>query len=290
MVAGIIAAIFTGIDDAIDTLNENTRLNIQKAASDPCYAEVEMRGFFTEVMDPKISNIQVRINDLARDSRAAVRLSIQRWGRPDTSYSRSDRFADYLIENGAIPIDGVVAAGAALSGSPMGAAIAHGSYALFVDQSMPGGDGRNPPSGTNGGFRLGPGAYLYPNVAGELRGSKVRRLYFDWLRQQKARVVPADAPEWRDSLARLVGVSRDDWTIWRPGDPIAPTSRLGDLLRRREEARILERQFRAECRVQRAHARAYTDREQMIGGIQRLTPIAAVVVGGAVALLFVGRR
>ena len=291
---GIIEEIFEGVDLAIAGLNEETRTNIQEAAADPCYAQIEMRNYLQDIFADRIQTARARVLRLADDGHAAVRLSIKKWGRIDTAYIRSRRFTDYLINNAYVTQDAIMGLGALLGGGPWGAAIAAGAYAEVL-QSRLVGDGETPPSGNNEGHRLGPGAYLYPDALdGRLQGSRVRRAYFDWIDLQRARVAPANAADWRDALRRLTGSPLNDWREWAPGVPYAEGSKMWSLEQREDSAEAYQSEFRRACLRKRAWERGLISDAAATGSraalLQSATPVLAVLAGAWLGLAFIRSR
>ena len=111
-----------------------------------------------------------------------------------------------------------------------------------------GGYGGGRPSGSNTGFKLSPGAYLYAGSGatpfddfeyGKLRGSRVRRLYDRWLTMVKRDAFPTiPGPAARPMLAALVGQTGGSYPFFEDGDRESRTSKLRYI---REQIAGLER-------------------------------------------------
>ena len=264
-----VSAIIGAINGAIDGWYDREMQRRYVTAHDPCYARQEFTEYRMNVLGPAIRDALMAAQLVSDDGQRAINMSIHKWGRPDTAYIRSMRFTDYLQENGVVLDNMSILLGLAVGG-PVGAIIAAATFSETLDERLSA-NGHQAPSGSNRGYKVGPGVYLYdPSGAGKhalygrLQGSEVRRAYWSWKTLQRLRVAPVDHNEWRDKLIRLVGRSRDDWTIWREGDPWTEGSKMGALMRMQEIVESEEARVEQLCIEENARADRIED--LIVGG------------------------
>ena len=294
----MIGDIFDGVSQAIEDINEQSRENIRVAAQDPCYAEIELVAFRRNVIDPAVNNALSNVNSAAGAGRQAVYNAKAQWGRAGRGAGYLDGsvtpFAEGLIDSGVIPRNKINLIGW-LFGSFVGLAIADQGAQGWVDDHLP--PSGSAPSNKNRGLRVAPGAYLYagPNRSdpynaehGVWTGSRVRAAYNGWLEDVRRNAAPAGHNAWRDALRELVGEHRDDWTVWREGDPVAPGSRLGFLLQRRQEVTDQAYEYADLCALQREREHGVVENVLETARLQALAPYVA---GSLLALAWIlGRK
>jgi len=295
----MISSIFAGVSQAIEDINGQSRENIRVAAEDPCYAEIELVAWRRNALDVAVNNTISSVNGAARAGRESVISAKLNWGRGGQHAGYLDAsvtpFAEWLIDAGIIPYSAIVGFGALWGGGPLSALAAGLAAESWVQDRLP--PQGQAPSRKNRGVKLAPGAYLYAGpgrtdayhaINGTWTGSRVRRSYESWLDHIRDRAVPAGYNRWRNALVRLVGRSRDDWTVWREGDPIHPLSRIGFLLQRRNEVGDQAAEYARLCAIKRDQANtAITTTLET----ERLKALAPYAVGGVLALAWaIGKR
>ena len=290
--------LFNGIDGAIENANDIQMSKETARGNDPCHLQYAITEALEVTHRPVLRNAYEAVNILSLELRRAVRDAIDRNGRPGGGYGGVTPFGEYLLETGTVDVTKAEAAAVALGGGPFtpGAGIAltilHTSVLLNMNSRL--GAGR--PSGSNTGFKLSPGAYLYAGSGstpfenfeyGKLRGSRVRRLYDRWVTMVRRDAFPTiPGPAARPMLAALVGQTGGSYPFWRDGDRESRTSKLRYIREQIAGLERLQRTSNRECLRKKAAERA--DRLALVetaAGIELARIQTPVLVAGAVGVV-----
>ena len=205
----------------IDAWYAREDMRRQAAADDPCRAEVDVRGYLVQTVDPMVVQGYQLASQVKAQGDMAVQRALNQWGRPDSNYIGVDPFSVFVVGSNIItdPL---------FRGLPLPSAV------IEVEGRLP---VTSPPKGTRSGsdkgLQVGPGVYLwggpgkgpvYHRNNGKLRGDMFRETWDAWARNTAQDAAPPARNTWRAKLALLVGSSD-----WDPGSPASPNSRLGGL-------------------------------------------------------------
>ena len=298
--------LFNGIDGAIANANEIQMSKEAARGNDPCHLKNAIEEGLEITWRPVLRNAFEAINILSLELRRAVNDAIDRNGRPGGGYGGVVPFGEYLLETGTIDVTKAETAAVMLGGGPFtpGAAIALGILHTGVLENVNSRLGAGRPSGSNTGFKLSPGAYLYLSSGstpaenfeyGKLRGSRVRRLYDRWLTMVKRDAYPTiPGPAARPMLAALVGQTGARYPFFEDGDSVSRTSKLRYI---RDQLANLERLLRTtnrEClrkkEAERADRLTLLETTAAVELARIQTPVLVAGAVGVVALALLRKK
>lgn len=237
---GMITGIFDSIDGALDGWYAREGDRRQAFADDPCRYKVELDDWIVKNVLPQIRTANINASVIASVGIQAQNNALNNLGRPSTQYIGVTSWGSWAASSGELPIPPAAAGILFLLLGPV-AAGAEGAWAGFIQNRTR--EGRVPyatRAGSNKGFEVYAGVYLYAAGAsagsgqhlatGILRGDRVRSAWLTWRNTVvRPNVAPPAVPSWRAELVKLVGRARSGWLPWNTGDPIAASSKIGQL-------------------------------------------------------------
>jgi len=315
----IVDSIFEGVNGAIDTFYEAQEQKWAVIASNPCIGVVALEEFEATMYRPTMARAVGTASAISQALRRDIGESLRTLGHSGGTGTPLEVWLNNQIGTGPLTptaeeplttLVGFLTMGASLGpGGIATLATIRGRLPTYAEiQAGIGTDER--------GLKVGPDVYLWANgVAdnpttaaeqskarriGRLRGARVRDEVDLWVLHQIAEVIPPGYGSPRQNLARLVGTDSGsgEFGIWVPGDPISETSKIGELIRLRDDIRertILLDGRCVEWQAEQAELRRYaaeTERADRLATAGAATTIAGygAAVAAFVAVLALRRR
>jgi len=260
-----VMAVVNGINDIAAEWRDFAVQELQHNADDPCYREIVL-------LDRRDAWAGTRglaeglANSAAGDLQAAISRSLARYTADDASGVWGHMsFGDWLVERGAFGLDPAALAG--LFGGPLGSAIARENIRDRLPIEFTRGGPRGEPSRPWEAFKVpftdgvwlhaprSPKDLITQEQNGKLQGYRIRNEWWAYRKHIQQTVAGIGRPLARLELRLLVaGLDQPDqprW-VWAPGDPISPTSALGNLYELEDQLNRLLVAANIECKYFRA--------------------------------------
>ena len=294
--------LFNGIDGAIASNTDTQVRKEYERGKDPCTLVVAIAEALDVTYRPNMMEGARAAAVLSTELRGAADQAVAEKGRRNgqggiDGYGGVTPFGKYLLDTGTVDVSRSEAAAVFLGGGPgtPGALIALGILHASVLDNMESRLGTGVPSGTNKGFKLGPGAYLYYSSSasdpenlerGKLQGSRIRRAYWEWRDNTRRTVYPLVLRPARVYLAGLVGTRGARYPFWAEGDGYPSSSNLGRVKNRIENLERMQRDYTRRCSQKQAADRA--DQRHLVdtvAGVELAAGRDKLLLGGAVAIV-----
>lgn len=237
---------FGAIDGSIQNMADVVTGVHEQYGQDPCGA-VFARDATISQLKTTITQVSALAERISSKGRREVARALAKNGEADSRYVGSTALAIYLADLGILDNIPTVPPPGPFRWD-------------FVRNRLP--PPGTAPLGTRSsgykGAKIGNGVYVYGGSGhdnapiwhlnhGTIRGDTARSAWFTWEDRIKNGVAPVSFSSWRAKLAALTGDPAGVWYVWKSGDPVSETSRLGTLAVRLDDQESMRTADRVEC-------------------------------------------